>query len=515
MDKVRKVLSFEIKQVGPEEDRTLRFVGSDESVDRDNDVIEVVGWRLDDYLKNPVFLWAHQYDQPPVGKAVSVTIDAVSKKLMFDIKFPTAEEYPFADTIYKLYRGGYLSATSVGFRGIKYKTRDDDDVLELPEWRRGKRYIEQSLLELSSVPVPSNPNALQTAKSTGIDTDLVEKAFDPKKQMGDTCPHTCCVMCDRDPCEQRLECCQAMMMDCQHMCEECDQSCKMDCCSMCRSQEQTLCTACDKSECSMSMEMHGDKSQQMRSVKTKQFVMKKADLDGNPSVWDIMAAIRLTINPAGIYTSGGPWIDDLYPINYPSGSVVVEKSEKYFLYQYEYKDGVATMGTDFVELEAVYKPKGFEQKSGASLSRKNKELLDMICKDMGMCEDTLRKFIDTAGMMEDDPMMTANRTAQTGEIKGLTDLLGTLLSTQGEQKQALDDFKSQVLLLLSQKGTGGTDPLNPDASKADSSKDIGLEAIEFPKSQSNAAQVELNIEPGELKNMIAEIINQQLKGGRK
>lgn len=177
MDKINKVINFEIKQIGEESDRVLRFVGSDETPDRDNDIIEVAGWKLEEYIKNPVFLWAHQYDQPPVGKAVNVTIDASTKKLLFDIKFPTAEEYPFADTIYRLYKGGYLQATSVGFQGIKHKTRDEEEVLNLPEWRRGRRYLEQKLLELSGVPVPSNPNALMMAKSAGIEIDVVEKAI--------------------------------------------------------------------------------------------------------------------------------------------------------------------------------------------------------------------------------------------------------------------------------------------------------------------------------------------------
>ena len=176
MDKVKKIFNFEVKQEGPEEDRVLRFVGSDETPDRDNDIIEVAGWKVDDYLKNPVFLWAHSYHEPPVGKAVNVTIDATAKKLLFDIKFPTVEEYPFADTVYKLYKGGYLRATSVGFRGTKHKARDEEEVLALPEWRRGRRYMEQHLLELSAVPVPSNPNALMQAKSAGIDIGEIKNS---------------------------------------------------------------------------------------------------------------------------------------------------------------------------------------------------------------------------------------------------------------------------------------------------------------------------------------------------
>jgi HK97 family phage prohead protease len=181
MDKILKTLYFDIKQVGEEDERTLRFVGSDETPDRDNDIIEVNGWALDQYMKNPVFLWAHEHDSLPVGKSVNVMVDTMSKKLLFDVKFPTAEEYPFADTIYKLYKGGYLNATSVGFHGKKYETRNDESVLNLPEWQRGRRYKEQELLELSAVPVPCNPNALVSIRSKGFGDDI-SKIFTEEDQ---------------------------------------------------------------------------------------------------------------------------------------------------------------------------------------------------------------------------------------------------------------------------------------------------------------------------------------------
>lgn len=175
----KKTMIFEVKQIGDPGDRVLRFIGSSEVIDRDNDIIEVAGWQLENYLKNPVFLFCHDYRQPPIGKALSVIKDVNNKILSFDIQFATAEEYPFADTIYRLYLGGYMRATSVGFKPMKYKRRDDDAVLDKPEWQRGTRFVEQELLELSAVPVPSNPEALQIARSKGIDTGEVEKFISP------------------------------------------------------------------------------------------------------------------------------------------------------------------------------------------------------------------------------------------------------------------------------------------------------------------------------------------------
>lgn len=161
-------IPFEVKAVEGES-RVLRFIGSDETPDRDNDIIEVNGWDLANYRKNPVFLWAHDYRFPPIGRGKKVAKE--DGKLVFDIEFPAEGIFPFADLIFNLYKGKFLRATSVGFIPKKHETRDDDDVKDLPEWRRGRRYKKQELLELSAVPVPANPNALQLAMEKGFVTE--------------------------------------------------------------------------------------------------------------------------------------------------------------------------------------------------------------------------------------------------------------------------------------------------------------------------------------------------------
>ena len=161
--------SFTIKQIGEPEERILRFIGSDETPDRDGDVISVEGWDLKNYQLNPVFLWAHDYSIPPVGKAINVGVKG--KKLMFEIQFPEKGIYPFADLVYNLYKGGFLNATSVGFVGKQATERDDKDAEDAPPWQVGVKFTQQELLELSAVPVPSNPQAVQQAKSLGAVTD--------------------------------------------------------------------------------------------------------------------------------------------------------------------------------------------------------------------------------------------------------------------------------------------------------------------------------------------------------
>lgn len=149
-DLIKKVVEIEVKEIS---DRVLEFVGSTEKQDRDGEVIRAEGWDLKNYKKNPVFMWAHDYRQPPIGKALSAKV--TDNKLTFKIEFADADTYEFADTIYKLYKGGFLKATSVGFIPREW---EDGDGEKAPR----RTYKKQELLELSGVPVPSNPDAVLT-----------------------------------------------------------------------------------------------------------------------------------------------------------------------------------------------------------------------------------------------------------------------------------------------------------------------------------------------------------------
>jgi len=178
MNKINKTFSSEIKQIGQEEDRTLRFITSTESEDRDGDIIEVDGWKLDNYMKNPVILYGHDYGGLPIGKSVNIQKDSINKKLIQDIKFPTKDEYEFADTVYRLAKSGYLNATSVGFIGLQSVPRLNEKGEYL-----GKIYKKQELLETSIVPVPSNPTALMEARSKGIINDNELKMLTEEKKI--------------------------------------------------------------------------------------------------------------------------------------------------------------------------------------------------------------------------------------------------------------------------------------------------------------------------------------------
>ncbi len=165
-----------LKRAIDETARSIKFVVSSATKDRDGDVVEPGGWEISDYLKNPIVLWAHDSRQPPIAMAESVQIGADA--LTATAKFTTVEENPFGDMVFRLYKGGFLNAVSAGFNPIDYAARyGEGDRYE------GMHFKKQSLHEFSAVPVPSNPDALIAAKATkGIDLNPLkswcEKALD-------------------------------------------------------------------------------------------------------------------------------------------------------------------------------------------------------------------------------------------------------------------------------------------------------------------------------------------------
>jgi HK97 family phage prohead protease len=143
-----------------EENRTVRFVLSDESIDRMGDTLAVDGWELSAFRRNPVVLWAHLSSEPPIGKMVNIFTSG--DRLLGDVKFAEPDVYEFSDQIFRLIKSGYIRAGSVGFAPLDWTFSDDRPY--------GIDFHRQELLEFSIVPVPANANALvvQAVKSLAM-----------------------------------------------------------------------------------------------------------------------------------------------------------------------------------------------------------------------------------------------------------------------------------------------------------------------------------------------------------
>ncbi len=119
----------------------LRFVASTEALARDGFSIRADGWQLDNYRKNPVVLWGHDYvSRPPIGRA-AVQIEA--GRLTSDIVFDQGDD--FAREVERKYRDGFLHAVSVGWNTVE---------------QDGQTVTRAELLDISAVPVPGDPDAL-------------------------------------------------------------------------------------------------------------------------------------------------------------------------------------------------------------------------------------------------------------------------------------------------------------------------------------------------------------------
>lgn len=125
----------------PEQDSgPLSFVASTPGIKRDGKDLDPGRWMLDNYRKNPIVLWVHDYmgRRLPIGRAdAQIVPGRLSVSIAFD------QDDPFAVEVERKYREGYLNAISVGW---------DDVQLE-----DGPAY---ELLDISAVPVPGDPDAL-------------------------------------------------------------------------------------------------------------------------------------------------------------------------------------------------------------------------------------------------------------------------------------------------------------------------------------------------------------------
>lgn len=127
----------------------MRFTASTEAVARDGLIIAADAWQLDNFRLNPVVLANHDYSgtRPPIGRVTN--IESVGGKLIADVIFD--QEDPYAVSIERKYRNGFMNTVSVGW-----------DTQEMDPARAGgaPRVTKAELLDVSTVNVPGDPGAL-------------------------------------------------------------------------------------------------------------------------------------------------------------------------------------------------------------------------------------------------------------------------------------------------------------------------------------------------------------------
>jgi len=153
-----------------EKNYTATFIISDESVDRQGEVIQQDGWDFKNYLNNPVVLFGHDSYDLPIGKTIDISVE--DGKTLATIQF-AAEMYDKAMTIWNMVKAGILNTVSVGFINKEYLDNQEQDNIVLTK---------NELLEISIVPVPANPNAIVLAAKDGLiakkDVAFLVKAYE-------------------------------------------------------------------------------------------------------------------------------------------------------------------------------------------------------------------------------------------------------------------------------------------------------------------------------------------------
>jgi len=132
-----------------EEKKTVTAYVSTYEWDRTDERFAKGAWRMDNFKRNPVVMAFHDYNRPPIGKAIHIEED--DKGLLATTQFADTTD---GEMMFKLFKGGFLSAFSVGFAPRKWIMEPIDAE------RKGITYQEAELLEYSAVGIPANPGAI-------------------------------------------------------------------------------------------------------------------------------------------------------------------------------------------------------------------------------------------------------------------------------------------------------------------------------------------------------------------
>lgn len=185
--KIKSIDRFATVVKGSAKDGRLTAVASDETIDRDGEIILASAWLQDlDYFKNnPVILAAHTHrssDGTPTIVGSADTIGVKDDQLVFDMRFAGI---PLALQWRQLYEEGHAKSFSVGFLPLAGEFREIKCNADERRRRRDVTATETQtvyvhtrveLLEISCVAVPANPEA--TARD--MDPHELERLIDQR-----------------------------------------------------------------------------------------------------------------------------------------------------------------------------------------------------------------------------------------------------------------------------------------------------------------------------------------------
>jgi hypothetical protein len=178
---LRRALNVTAKVIS-EQDGTVEFVASDETLDCYREIVRVNGWRFTHFAKNAPFVDSHDYSS--ITKLLGQVTDwRIEKGQLVEVVKYSREPGTLAEWAFKMVRDGFLRAVSVGFVPVSMVSKWDQDQkdflatiadLKLDAQLAGQVrviYREQEQIELSQCVIGANPNALAKAYKAGCLTE--------------------------------------------------------------------------------------------------------------------------------------------------------------------------------------------------------------------------------------------------------------------------------------------------------------------------------------------------------
>ena len=173
---LRRAITPEIRVLS-ENDGTVKYIASDETVDCYAEIVRAKGWRFDRFARNAPFVDSHCYYeiQRLLGKVTDFAV--IKGRLEETVKWAIdVPEQKLAQLGFRLTLGGYLKAVSVGFTSlrrayagtpefaaaVKEMKLDADTVARVQ-----CIHLEQDQLELSACIIGANPSALAKSLKDG------------------------------------------------------------------------------------------------------------------------------------------------------------------------------------------------------------------------------------------------------------------------------------------------------------------------------------------------------------
>ncbi|MCK4512252.1 hypothetical protein KAW64_10965, partial [bacterium] len=151
-----------IKAFGEGDDHTFEFVANSGGLDRWGEILDAKGCDYENWMMNPVGLWAHDDWSLPIFRGLELGVE--NEELVGVGEF-ASKLYPFAALVEDMYREEFLSGLSVRFLPNAWETYEEGTDERNAGIRR--RYTDWELLEISVVDIPCDPKALRKAYDAG------------------------------------------------------------------------------------------------------------------------------------------------------------------------------------------------------------------------------------------------------------------------------------------------------------------------------------------------------------